>query len=91
MTPFSTCTEGELLKIRDFLISQLSGQVFTSSNVPGLSFTMRVESREDAERQLLLIGDELYQLNRHKYKRARRIKQTVMRMAFDDATNRSNH
>lgn len=91
MTPFSTCTEGELLKIRDFLISQLSGQVFTSSSVPGLSFTMRVESREDAERQLLLIGDELYRINPCKYKRARRIKQTVMRMAFDDATNRSNH
>ena len=91
MTPYATCTEKELLKIRDFLISQMSGGVFTSSNVPGLSWTMRVESREDAERQLLLIGDELYRLNPCQYRRARRIKQTVMRVAFDDATNRSYH
>lgn len=88
-TPYSTCSLAELLVIRNFLISQLSGSVFTSSNVPGLSFTMRVDSREEAERQLLLIGDELYALDPVTYARARRKKLTVMRQAFDDGTNRS--
>ncbi len=90
MTPYSTCTEEELLTIRNFLLSQMSGEVFTSSNVPGLSWTMRVESREDAERTLLLIGEELYNQNPVRYKRARRIHLTVMRAAFDDRTNRSH-
>ena len=89
MTPYSTCTEDELLTIRNFLLSQISGEVFTSSNVPGLSWTMRVDSREDAERTLLLIGEELYNQNPTRYPRARRIKLTVMRCAFDDETNRS--
>ena len=87
MTPYSTCTEDELLAIRNFLINQLSGTVFTSSNVPGLSWTMRVESREDAERMLLLIGEELYNQNPCRYKRARRIHLTVMRQAFNDCSN----
>ena len=91
MTPFSTCSEQELLSIRDFLVNYLAGKVVESSNVPGLSFTMRIDSREDAQRELLLIGQELYRLDPCKYKRARRITQTVMRQAFDDATNRSNH
>jgi hypothetical protein len=90
MTPYSTCTEVELLKIRDFLLSQMSGGVFTSANVPGLSWTMRVESREEAETTLLLIGEELYNQNPTRYPRARRIKLTVMRAAFDDRVNRSN-
>ena len=90
MTPFSICTEQQLLDRYFFLLDVSTGQAIKSSNVPGLGYVQEIPSVEEAKATMLQIEQELYRINPKKYCKARRITLTVSRSAFDDATDRTN-
>lgn len=62
-SPYSGLDEETLLEIKLNLIKILSGKRLVSQSQPGLSYGRRVDSLEDARKELVLVQDAILALN----------------------------
>jgi hypothetical protein len=58
-SPYDGLTEEELTAIKLFLLKCLSGKAFASQNVPGLSYSRRLESLESVRIELAMVNDAI--------------------------------
>jgi len=54
-SPYDGIEEEDLLGIKAFLLKCLKGKAFSSQNVPGLSYSLRMESLADVRNELVLV------------------------------------
>ncbi len=75
-TVYTGLNEQALLKIQAFLLQQLFGETFMSTNVPGLQSTRRLESRDAVRAELVIVNQTLADLDPEKFTAPKLIKRT---------------
>jgi len=58
-TPYDGLEESDLLELKSFYLKVLTGKLLMASNIPGLSWTKRVPSMEEARVELVLVNAAL--------------------------------
>ena len=78
-SPYRGLSEPDLLKIKQYLVDQLSGKVFQAHTLPGASAVRRLDSPAEIEHKLGLINRELHRCDPRKYPASSPSTRTVFR------------